>query len=178
MQHHLINSLRLLGASLAAFAFAACVRFAPPAGYLAALEPRQADAPPASEMAAPGRAVDEQELVALLDARLEAIEAEIVNLRKVLDVLGPLPDHPDLFIPVDMAELKKPSTKASADLFQTFGTAPEYFDIRQPIRTAYDGLDTGIAVAALSEDAALNALCIELSAIAGPARAVVPIRAG
>jgi hypothetical protein len=181
MRHHLVSYVRLLAASLAAFAVAACVRLAPPSAFAPSPEPRFTDAPPADQLAAPGPGLDDDARIESIHARLAAVEAEIVNLRKVLDVLGPLPEHADLFIPVDPAELDARSEQA-AEAFLAhaglgcFGAATETPAIAIPVRAGYHGLDEGIELA-LDEDAALDALCVELSAISGPASVVAPIRA-
>ena len=45
-------------------------------------------------------------------------------------------------------------------------------------RPGYEGIEAGISLDdCLSDDDAVNALCVELSAIAGTARAATPIRA-
>jgi len=181
MRDQLVRTLRLLGASLAALAAAACVRLAPPAALSPPPEPRFSDAPPADQLAADAIQRDDQARVIALEARLTAIEAEIINLRKALDVLGPLPDHADLFIPVELAELDEISPAATQALFEhaglgCFATAMDTPEFADPIGLDYDGLDDGMQVN-LSDDAAISALCVELSAIAGPARGVAAIRA-
>jgi len=44
-------------------------------------------------------------------------------------------------------------------------------------RPGYDRIESGICLDGISGDDSLNALCVELSAIAGPARVAAPIRA-
>ena len=45
-------------------------------------------------------------------------------------------------------------------------------------RPGYDRIESGLCLdGCLSEDDAVNALCVKLSAIAGPARVAAPIRA-
>ncbi len=181
MRHYLVSSFRLLGASLAALVVAACVRLAPPAAMSAPPEPRFSDGPPADQLAADTVAHDDDARVVALEARLAVIEAEIINLRKALDVLGPLPDHADLFIPVELSELEEISPAATKALLSQvalgcFAAATEIPEITLPLSIDYDALDEGMRIS-ISDDAALDALCVELSALAGPARAVVPIRA-
>ena len=171
-----------MAASLTALAAMACMRIAPPSAFTPPPEPRFTDAPPASQIAAFGADMDDDARIEALQARLTAVELEIVNLRKALDVLGPLPEHEDLFIPVAMAEVDAPSGEVSLSLFKQgglgyFATATAAADIGDTSGLGYDGLDRGMTIAALSEDAALKALCTELSAIAGPCRPAAPIRA-
>jgi hypothetical protein len=181
MRHHLVSSLRFLGASLAALALSACARLAPPMTLASPPEPRFSDAPPAEQLAADTAARDDDARLAALEVRLASIEAEIVNLRKALDVLGPLPDHADLFIPVDLSELEDASPAATQVLIAhaglgCFAARADTPEIVDPLGIAYDGLDEGMQIS-ISDDAAFDALCVELSALTGPARAVVPIRA-
>lgn len=181
MRNQLLSTLRLLGASLAALAAVACVRLAPPRTASAPPEPRFSDAPPADQLAADAVQRDDQARVMALEARLAVIETEIVNLRKALDVLGPLPEHADLFIPVELAELDEVSPAATQALFDhaglgCFAAAMDTPDFPDPLGLDYDGLDEGMQVS-VPEDAVISALCVQLSAITGPARAVVPIRA-
>jgi len=181
MRYQLVSTLRLLGVSLVALAAAACVRLAPPASPYAPPKPRFSDAPPADQLAAGVVKHDEQARIVALEARLASIEAEIVNLRKALDVLGPLPEHAELFIPVDVAELNDVSPAATHALFEhaglgCFAAATDTPGFPDPLGLDYDGLDEGMQLS-VSDDAVISALCVELSAIAGAARAIAPIRA-
>lgn len=160
-------------------AAAACVRLAPPSAFAPPPEPRFADAPPADQLAA-GPEADDDARVAALHARLEAVEEEIVNLRKALDVLGPLPDHADLFIPVEWAELEEASVPASIALFQEAGFGaprPAAIAFSGSFDVGYEGADEDFRLSGLTDDDTLDALVVELSALAGPARVVAPIRA-
>ncbi len=181
MYYRLVSTLRLLGASLAVLA-AACARLAPSAGLSTPPEPRFSDAPSSDQLAADAVRRDDQARIVALEARLAAISADMANLRKALDVLGPLPDHADLFIPVDLAEMDEASPAATQALLGhaglgCFAAAMDTPDFTEPLGLEYHGLGEGVQVS-VSEDAAISALCIQLSAIAGPARAVAPIRAG
>lgn len=138
----------------------------------------------------------EEQSIADLDARLTAVSDEIANLTKALDVLGPLPDHPDLFIPVAMTELENaaPAGKATRPFSPIASAANGLGDIHASLgamaihtRSADIGrLESGYDVPShnvrfnhwdLSTDQTIAALCVELSAVSGPPRGLAPIRA-
>ena len=209
MQKHLANYLRLIGFSLSAVAIAACARLAPQSmAALAPPEPRVTDAPEAADIGPHFFAQQaEDDRMEALQARLDAVDAEIANLRKVFDVLGPLPDHAELFIPVMLSEID--GTGPETDVAHRYspvlrGTEADMARFHRielasypaqaeaearwnelaaagtltRSRPGYDRIESGICLdGRISEDDALNALCVELSAIAGPARVAAPIRA-
>lgn len=206
MQKYLVNYLRLVGFSLSAIAVALCTRLAPPGLTAEAQEPRFADAPAPTDIA-PDFFGDEAEDVrmAALQARLDVVDTEIANLRKALDVLGPLPDHPDLFIPVALSEIEARAPEANpghryspivrgteADIARfhriELASYPSHADAEARwnaiaaagtltcSRPGYDLVEAGLRLDDVSEDAALNALCVELSALQGQARVAAPIR--
>jgi hypothetical protein len=204
MQKHIVNYLRLVGFSLAAVAISACARLFPPSAAAMAAEPRFADAPdPAVAVPDFYDAQDEDDRTAALQARLDVVDSEIANLRKVFDVLGPLPDHADLFIPVALSEIDGSNddiahryspvargTEADIARFQRIELAsyPARAEAEARwsalvasggltrCRPGYEGIDAGVSLGDLSDDDTLNALCVELSALAGPARVAAPIR--
>lgn len=210
MQKYLVNYMRLVGFSLSAIAIAACARLAPQGMAVTALapEPRFTDAPTPAEIAPQFYEQQaEDDRMDELQARMDALDAQIVNLRKVLDVVGPLPDHPEIFIPIMLSEIDKPMTDAeAAHRYSAIARGNEAEIARfQRIelasypaqaliearwnklaaagtltrsRPGYDRIEAGISLAGrLSKDDALNALCVELSAISGPPRVAAPIRA-
>lgn len=193
MRARLVSYLRLLGFSLSALAFAACVKLAATTADQRP-EPQRADASPSD----PARSSEtpEADQLAAVQADLDAADREIANLRKALAVLGPLPDHPDLFIPVEMADLAPRAAWGSArrhtvampedgpaGLFRTaeFGALPRATSRIAGLRPGgpgYEQVNAGIRLArTFAEDEALNALCVELSALAGPCRVAAPVRA-
>jgi hypothetical protein len=210
MQKYLVDYLRLIGFSLSAVAIAACARLAPQGMAMMALtpEPRFTDAPNPSEIAP--RFYEQQaedDRMDELQARMDALDAQIINLRKVLDVLGPLPDHAELFIPVMLSEID--GTASTTDIAHRYspvlrGTEADIARFHRielasyPAqaeaearwgdlaaagtltrrRPGYDRIESGISLAGrISQNDAVNALCVELSAVAGPARVAIPIRA-
>ena len=193
MRHHLVSYLRLLGFSLSALALAACARLAPLPIVSIAPEPRLAP-PPQGEMAAAPETLSEEELTAQTLASAEAAELEIVHLRKALDILGPLPDHPGMFIPVEFSDLDKPAAQSrryspvtpseamppefnrcGLGRFSGLDTGAGWNRLPDGVLEAYDTQGHNVRVAA--PDDGVNALCVELSALAGPARVAAPIRA-
>lgn len=206
MQKHLVNYLRLVGFSLSAIAIALVTRLAPPGLTAEAQEPRFADAPQPTGIA-PDFFGEEAEdaRMAELQARLDAVDSEISNLRLALDVLGPLPDHADLFIPVELSEVTGPVPNAKpghryspiirgseGDIARfhriELASYPAYAEIEARWsemaaagtltgrRAGYDRIEAGITLKGVSGDAAINALAVKLSAVAGPARVAAPIR--
>jgi hypothetical protein len=183
MRKFLVSRLRFLGFSLWALALTL-------GGRLAAL-PAEAATPEPRFGQAPASAIDalasEAERLAGLQAQLAAAEEEIANLRKALELLGPLPDHPGLFIPVTREELAQRSTTSSTHLFHhaelgaatqlaatpvsLVDTLPGYDDITRAIRLAPEFVSGDFG------HATVDALSVELSALAGPVRAVIPVRA-
>ena len=208
MQKYLANYLRLIGFSLSAVAVAVCARLPPQRMASLALEPRFTDAPTPKEIAPQffEQQAEDQRMDAL-QARLDALDAEMVNLRKALDVLGPLPDHAELFIPVMLSEIdgSGPETDVAhryspivrgteADIARFHRIELASYPAQAEAearwnelavagtltrrRPGYDRIESGICLdGRISEDDAVNALCVELSGIAGPARVAVPIRA-
>jgi hypothetical protein len=195
MRDHLVSYLRLLGFSVCTLAVALCTRFGPAHAATPAPEPRFSLPPTQGDIAAVEVAQSEEQAIADLDARLTAVSDEITNLTKALDVLGPLPDHPDLFIPVAMSELENPATGGmTVRPYSPVASPASRFGDRlvslgamaAPTRSANIGrLQAGYDIPAhnvrfnpdLSADATIAALCVELSAVSGPPLGLAPIRA-
>jgi len=192
MHQRLVNYLRLIGFSLSALAVGACARIAPPHELAFDPEPLRLDAPPEGTFAWAYEGHSEDEQIAALQARLDAVEAEIANLTKALEEIGPLPDHAGLFIPVALSEIHGADTGIAhrysatprggyADvLFHTveLGALPRPIIVPDHVpgdAPGYAGLDEGIQLA--SDEDVVNALCVELSALAGPCLGIAAIRA-
>jgi hypothetical protein len=174
MRDYLVSYLRLFGFSVCTLAVALCVRFGPAANAATlAPEPRFSAPPPEADMAALPLPPTEEEL----------------------DVLGPLPDHPGLFIPVmlsgsgdstpaDTARRFSPVVRSGnphcgmthAGLAVIAGLQRRTSDIGGAL-ARYDAPPHNVRMAWYdAEDATLAALCVELSGISGPPRVVAPIR--
>jgi len=196
MRDYLISYLRLLGFSVCMLAVALCMRFGASAHAATPRpEPRSAT-PPGANMASLPLLQTEEEQVASLEATLIALSGEIADLTLALDVLGPLPDHPELFIPVMLSACDDSPAPDTARRFSPIAnSANSHCDMPLAGLGVLAGLqrsatDIGGAPASYdaplhnvrldwdnAEDATLAALCVELSAIAGPPRVVAPIRA-
>ena len=147
------------------------------------------------------RALCQRAKVILADEPIASLDPE--SARKVMEILGPLPEHPRLFIPVSMegevprnrselyavapkfdrsaslfhqAELGSFATRAAAETRwrqlaetnQMASLVPAYADV---------GAEVRLTVGPLDSTAEVEALCVELSALGGPCRPVLPIRA-
>jgi hypothetical protein len=185
MHQRLVSYLRLLGFSVCTLAVAVCTRFAPAHAAPSAPEPRVAAPPPQGEMAAAASVQTDDARIAELEARLTALSAEITNLSKALDVLGPLPDHEGLFIPVDTSDLDAPPARPgnpvsdihNAGLGMLAGLRPPVAHLGE-LKAGYGVPSHNIRLETdAGEDETVAALCVELSALTGPARVAAPIRA-
>lgn len=197
MGDYLVGYLRLLGFSVSLLAVALCMRFSP-AANAATLDPEpRFSVPPRDADIAPLTVVTtEEEQVASLEANLTALSAEIAGLALALDVLGALPHHPELFIPVmlsddedgtlgDTSRRFSPVARSGssqcgmphAGLGVLAGSQRRISGIGG-FPASYDALVHNVRMDWKdAEDAALAALCVELSAISGPPRVIASIRA-
>ncbi|HVY88423.1 MAG TPA: SPOR domain-containing protein [Hyphomonadaceae bacterium] len=212
MQKHVVNYLRFVAFSVVALGLSACMKIAPSDGVYARPEPLFGD-PPKSAAETP-KQTDAQRLAAL-EAQVETIDTEIANLKKALEVMGPLPDHADMFVPTSQAEIDgdvaptDPETVAAARLARLYAAPPRLnnarslfyeaelgsFGSRALAQAGWEKLATGNKLAGLSprfstagpetrllagplaSEAAVETLCVELSALAGACRVAAPIRA-
>lgn len=202
--------LRFAGFSVAALAVAACVEIAP-ADAEGRPEPVFGDPPEVSQMAAKAKSVSQADRIAALEAQVAALGSQIVHLRKALDVLGPLPEHPDLFIPVVQAESQPTVSEVepNAHLAALYSPAPSFdrasslfyeadlgsFATKSAAENRWKqlvvaksltglepgyaptGSETRLTAGPITSEAAVEALCVELSSLTGACRVVAPIRA-
>lgn len=215
MHSVVMSYLRFVGFSVAALALAACAKLA--STDLATMgrpEPRFGEPPQAAQMtnAAP---VSDAERLAALQAQVDELGGQLSHLQKALDVLGPLPDQPDMFIPVAASEItgeiavEDETSAHAARLARLYAVAPKlngastlFYEAElgsfasrtaaeagwkrlaagnrmaalQP-RYAAVGAETRLLAGPLASEAAVDALCVELSALAGQCRVAAPIRA-
>lgn len=206
MRQRLVLFLRSLGFSLAAFGLAICLPLAYAQPLSHTPEPRFGDAP-AGDTTVSG-ATSEAELLAAAEADLAAADSEFANIRKALDVLGPLPDHPGLFIP-QYVEARPLEETPAQDLSQLYAIAPKFdrsaslfhraelgaFPSQQAAERRWQTIaetsrlaslapayaeangEIRLSVGPLATAGDVEALCVELSAIAGPCHGIAPIRA-
>ena len=204
----LVSYLRFVGISVVALAAAACAKLAPAELGPSRPEPLIGEAPKASEQNAPKTTLARVEA---LEHQVEALNGELTNLRKALEVMGPLPEPTEIFIatamndasPADpvaenavrLARLYAPAPKldAAASLFYEAelgsfrnhaaaeagwkklasgktlaGLSPRY---------STEGQNTRLIAGPLASEAAVNSLCVELSALGGACRVAAPVRA-
>jgi hypothetical protein len=207
MRPWLASYLRFAGFSVVALAVAICTKIAP-AEASSRPEPLIGDPPEAGQMSStPAIPVTEADRIAALEAQVEALSGEIAQLRKALEVLGPLPDHPEMFIPVSKSEIMaepKPdiaylyapapilsqasslfyqtelgsfASKATADAQWKQLTATNGLAGAGPSYAAVGAAETRLTAGAMAAEQATDALCVELSALAGACRVAAPIRA-
>lgn len=86
-------------------------------------EPRIGEAPSADATAL--EPASEADLLAAAEAQLAAVEADLSNIRKAMDVLGPLPDHPALFIP-NFVEVSALDETPARDISRLYAVAPKF----------------------------------------------------
>ncbi|HOY80232.1 MAG TPA: hypothetical protein PLN33_20640 [Hyphomonadaceae bacterium] len=212
MRSWLGRYLRFAGFSVAALAVAACVEIAP-AHAETHPEPLVGDPPESGQMAVKAETLSEIDRITALEAQVAALDSQVAHLRKALDVLGPLPEHPELFIPVSKSEITgqpanseaeanvrlaalyspAPALDRASSLFYaaelgSFAskTAAENRWKQLVVAKSLTGLEPGYAAVGaetrltaggMTSEAAVEALCVELSSLTGACRAVAPIRA-
>jgi hypothetical protein len=196
MRDYLVIYLRLIGFSVCTLAVALCMRFGQAHAALPSPEPRYSAPPRDVGMAAASVLQTEEEQVASLEANLTALSSEVAELTRALEVLGPLPDHPELFIPVMLTERDEPapSTEMSRRYSPVASSTSPLCDMPYAGLGVFGGLhrfaaDLGAPACyeaaphnvrfdlELAEDATIAALCVELSALAGAPCVVAPMRA-
>jgi len=208
MRQQLVSYLRFVAFSVAALGLAACVKLAPVEGAYGRPEPLFGEPPVAAK-------VTEADRIEALETQVQKLDIELAALRKALDVMGPLPEQDDFFVPVAAADIEgdipktDPETEAAARLARLYAPPPSFNKARSlfyeaelgSFRThaaaeagwkklAADkrlaglnprystlGDQTRLAVGPLASEAAVTALCIELSSLAGQCRVAAPIRA-
>ena len=223
MRSLLMCYLRFAGFSVAALAVAACAKIASVEGASGRPEPLVGEPPENSEMAVAQDRQGEAQRIAALEAQVADLDSQLVHLRKAVDLLGPLPDHPDLFIPVSKAEIRTESmvqdAEANAHLAALYSPPPSLnrasslfyeaelgsfatqsaaeahssrffvgqFNWKQLVASnrlgglepayALAGAVTRLTAGPMVSQAAVQALCVELSSLAGACRVAAPIRA-
>ena len=128
MHTSVVRYLKLAGFSVAALTLAACAKIAPSEAASGRPEPLIGEPPESGQMAASAAPVSETARIAALEAQVAVLDSQIVHLRKALDVLGPLPEHEGMFIPVSVSEITgvtaDPGAEANAKLANLYAPAP------------------------------------------------------
>lgn len=205
MRAVLVSYLRFVGISVVALAAAACVKLAPAELGPSRPEPLIGEAPKA--VSAPRT---QAARIEALEDQVEALNGELSNLRKALEVMGPLPDQPDMFIATAMADAPAdPDIENSVRLAKLYAPAPKldaasslFFEAELGAfrnhasaeagwkklasatnlaglspRYSLEGDGTRLTAGPLASETAVNALCVELSALGGACRVAAPVRA-
>src|SRR5690242_19464054 len=95
MREQFVSYLRFVAFSVAALGLAACVKLSPADRY-GRPEPLFGDPPAATKVTDADR----------IEAQVKKLDTELADLRKALDVMGPLPEQDDFFVPVAAAEIE------------------------------------------------------------------------
>lgn len=209
MRRYVVSYLKFVAFSLAALGLAACVKLNPGGGPTGRPEPLLGEPP------VKAAAITDADRIEALEDQVEKLDTELTALRKALDVMGPLPEHEDVFVPVAATEIAgdipktDPETEAAARLARLYAPPPSFARAKSLFyeaelgsfasRTAAEagwkrllgdkrlaglnprystnGDQTRLAVGPLDSEAAVTALCIELSSLAGQCRVTAPVRA-
>lgn len=193
MKNALVSSVKIAVLGVVAFAMAACAR-TQGMNPMSWGEPRVGEPPKSGDMIYSKMSAEEVEAahVERLSKRLDEMTAEISLVREALKAMGPLPEQTEFFIPVDMRDIEKPleSPFKLADLYAdapvlqngkslfemtaelaTDGASPLRSENRIAVLASnirFDVAPSGLLNASdLSGDPEIDALCVELSAVAG-----------
>jgi cell division septation protein DedD len=213
MRKLLVSYLRFVAFSVVALGLSACARMQLSDPTLFALEPKLGEPPEAGAMIdKPADGLTDEQRIEALEAQMEVLGANVANIRRALEVMGPLPDPHAGLVAATLPEAAKPRdpvaeaanrqarlyalppvlgegrslfyeaelgsfrSKAAAEAGwsrlakdgRLTGLAPRY---------SFAGTETRLSVGPLASRAAVDALCVELSALAGACRVVAPVRA-
>jgi hypothetical protein len=198
-----------LAFSVVALGLSACARMHLSDPTMFALEPKLGEPPEAGAMVdKPADGMTEDQRIEALEAQMAALGADSANIRRALDVMGPLPDPQAGLVAATFPEIAKPRDPSSwpARLYapppvlsegRSLFYEAELGSFRSKAaaeagwrRLATDhrlagldprysiaGTETRLSVGPLASEAAVNTLCVELSALAGACRVTAPVRA-
>jgi hypothetical protein len=206
MRELLIGYLKWMAFSVVALGLSACARMHMSDPTLFAVEPKLGEPPEAGAMAnTPHVHETEAERIEKLEAQMAALGADVANIRKALDVMGPLPDpgagtvqasFPEAARPGAVSHLYSPaptlgeggqslfyeaelgsfrSKRAAQDCWRRVAGEASMADLNP--RFTVIGAETRLTVGPLLSEAAVNTLQVETSAISGPCRVTAPVRA-
>jgi len=211
MRKLVVSYFRFVAFSVVALGLSACARMNLSDPTMFALEPKLGEPPEVGAMVdKPADGMTDEQRIEALEAQMEALGADIANIRRALDVMGPLPDPHAGLVAATMPEAAKPrDAEAAARLARLYALPPVLGEGRSLFyeaelgsfrskaaaeagwsRLAKDGklagltprygaagAETRLSVGPLGSEAAVNALCVELSALAGACRVTAPVRA-
>jgi hypothetical protein len=205
MRELLVGYLKWMAFSVAALGLSACARMQIADPTLFAVEPKLGDPPEAGAMAdTPHASGTEAERIETLEAQMAALGADVANIRRALETMGPLPDpgagsvqasFPQAAKPAAMSHLYAPaptlgedrrslfyeaelgsfrSKKAAEDCWRRLAGEAGMADLNA--RFTVIGAETSLTVGPLPSEAAVNALQVETSALFGSCRVAAPVR--
>jgi hypothetical protein len=166
--------LKFAGFSLCVLAAGACAKLAPSDLNAQRPEPRFAE-PPIVKKATENAALALSEQMDALEIEMDRLLASAADMRLAIEVMGPLPDPNAGIVHATWPEAARPlpprTIYRKAD--ETISTA-NLAGLTLPFPVT---ADTRLVVSSLPSEGAHGALCVELAALAGRCRPVVPIRA-
>jgi len=208
MRKLVASYLRFVAFSVVALGLSACARMHLSDPTMFALEPKLGEPPEAGAMVdKPADGMTEDQRIEALEAQMAALGADSANIRRALDVMGPLPDPHAGLVAATFPEIAKPrdpvrparlyapppvlgegsSLFYEAELGSFRSKAAAEAGWRQLAkdnrlagldpRYSIAGAETRLSVGPLASEAAVSALCVELSALAGACRVAAPVRA-
>jgi hypothetical protein len=206
MRKHLVSYLKLVAFSVAALGLSACARMHLSDPTMFAVEPRLGEPPNAGAADQPAVVETEAQRMEALEAQVEGLGAQGASLRRALEIMGPLPDAGAGLVQATFPGAAKFSFRssqlyASAPAMGEGGRSLFYeaelgsFRSRQAAEDSWrrmvgeagvsnlnprfteTGAETHLTVGPLVSEAAVNALCVELSALTGECRVAAPVRA-
>jgi hypothetical protein len=206
MRDLLVSYLKWMAFSIAALGLSACARMHMSDPTLFAVEPKLGEPPEAGAMANAQQVQEtEAERIEKLEAQLAALGADVANIRKALDVMGPLPDPGAGTVQASFPEAAKPaavshlyaqapamgeggrslfyeaelgsfrSRRAAEDCWRRVAGEAGAADLNP--RFTITGAETKLTVGPLLSEAAVSALQVEASSLSGPCRVTAPVRA-
>ncbi len=194
MRNRVVRYLKIAALSAAAFVLAACMRTGGANSPFAWNEPRTAEPPKSGhvERGALFESDGEANQIVVLEQRLAELNAEIAGIRAALREMGPLPPQDTFFIPGEtlappaegafrLADLyaEPPLLAGSVSLFPASaeGEAGRRTNTLASY-TRFDVADHGVLSSeTLMSKPEVDALCVELSALAGGCARLPVIRA-
>lgn len=208
MSKLIVSYVKVAACAVAAFVVCACARMGG-SGAAALSQPRLGDPPISRDnLGARSQSETEADRMDALERAMADLDANIVNLKRALEIMAPLPDSDEYFAATGQlpkVAAAEPATGAGTlyaiapDLGRANSLLTGGALIGHPARitaesgwrqtsaaptprlveASYTGADSVLRLTdgPSPGDAAVDALCVELSALSGPCGSTAPIRA-
>ena len=128
MRKLVVSYLRFVAFSVVALGLSACARMHLPDPTMFATEPRRGEPPEVGAMVdKPADGMTDDQRIEALEAQMATLGADIVNIRRALDVMGPLPDpHAGLVAATlpQVAKPRDPDAETAARLARLYAPPP------------------------------------------------------